>query len=444
MNPQPTTRYAWYVVFVLTLANISSFIDRQILSLLVGPIKRDLDLSDTQMSLLMGISFAIFYTIFGMLIGRFADKYNRRNIIIVGITVWSLMTTLCGGIKTYGQFFLMRMGVGVGEGTLSPSAYSMISDYFPKNKLAIAMSVFTLGIFLGSGLALMIGAGIISQLPTSGMIDLPILGMVYPWQIIFVYIGLPGLLIALLMFTVKEPTRKDVLMNGDEVAQISFSEAIKIIFTHKKAYFLVSIGIAFTAMVSYGGNAWIPTYFVRTFGWSIPRAGLGFGMVLVTSSVLGVLFGGWLGDYLCKKGIVNGKIWVGVLATIGAILSSFIPQISNPEIALICFGIPCFFVSSPMGAATAAIQEIMPNQVRALASSIFLFMLNIIGLGMGPTMVALFTDFVFHDEKAIKDSLSLLYLIGGILGVICLYAALKPYKKALEGDNNRVETGESK
>lgn len=432
MNSKPTTRYAWYVVFVLMLANISSFIDRQILSLLVGPIKRDLDLSDTQMSLLMGISFALFYTIFGMIIGRLADKYSRRNIIMVGITVWSLMTTLCGGIKTYGQFFLVRMGVGVGEGTLSPSAYSMIADSFPKNKLATAMSVFTLGIFLGSGLALVVGAGIISKLPTSGMIDLPILGTVYPWQIIFIYIGLPGLLIALLMFTLKEPVRKDVLMKGTEVAQLSISEAIKIIFTHKKAYLLISIGIAFTAMVSYGGNAWIPTYFVRTFDWTVPQAGVGFGMVLVTFSILGVLFGGWLGDYLCKKGVVNGKIWVGVIATFGAIISSIIPQISNPQIALLCFGIPSFFMSSPMGAATAALQEIMPNQVRALASSIFLFILNIIGLGMGPTMVALFTDFVFHDEKAIKDSLSLMYLIAGILGFVCLYAALKPYQKAIE------------
>lgn len=199
MQQKPSLRYAWYVVFLLTLANVSSFIDRQILSLLVKPIKHDLHLSDTQMSLLLGLSFAIFYTIFGMLIGRMADRYSRRNIIIGGIAVWSLMTALCGGIRTYSQFFLARMGVGVGEATLSPSAYSIIADYFPKKRLATAMSVFTMGIFLGSGLALVVG---------------------------------------------------------------------------------------------YGLTAWVPTYFARTFGWAIPKAGFQYGLVLVSSSIAGVLFGG--------------------------------------------------------------------------------------------------------------------------------------------------------
>jgi len=155
-DDQPKLSYAWYVVGLLTLANISSFLDRQILALLVVPIKRDMHLSDTKLSLLMGLSFALFYTIFGIMISRLADSISRRNIIIVGIALWSLLTAACAGVKTYGQFFLARMGVGVGESTLSPSAYSMITDYFPKRKLGIALSIFTMGIFLGSGLALAI------------------------------------------------------------------------------------------------------------------------------------------------------------------------------------------------------------------------------------------------------------------------------------------------
>ena len=149
LKMKESNRYAWYVVGLLTLANISSFIDRQILSLLVKPIKRDLHLSDTQVSLLMGLSFALFYTFFGVIIGRLADRKSRRNIIMLGITVWSFMTTLCAGVNTYLQFFLVRMGVGVGESTLSPSAYSIIADIFPKNRLATALSVFSMGIFLG-------------------------------------------------------------------------------------------------------------------------------------------------------------------------------------------------------------------------------------------------------------------------------------------------------
>lgn len=153
---KPSLKYAWYAVALLTLANISSFLDRQILALLVKPIKRDMHLSDTKVALLMGLSFALFYTIFGIIIGRYAYRTNRRNIIITGVTLWSVLTALCAGVKNYSQFFLARMGVGVGEATLSPSAYSMISDLFPKRKLAMAMSIFTMGIFLGSGLALAI------------------------------------------------------------------------------------------------------------------------------------------------------------------------------------------------------------------------------------------------------------------------------------------------
>ena len=189
---QPSLKYAWYVVFILMLANISSFIDRQILALLVAPIKRDLHLSDTEISLLMGLSFALFYTVFGILIGHFADKYNRRNIIIAGVAVWSVMTALCGGIQNYTQFFLARVGVGVGEATLAPSAYSMITDYFPKNKLSTALSTYSMGVFLGMGLAILIGASLIGGLPTSGTVHIPIFGDIFHWQKLFIYIGLPN------------------------------------------------------------------------------------------------------------------------------------------------------------------------------------------------------------------------------------------------------------
>ncbi len=432
MQPKPSLRYAWYVVVLLTLANVSSFIDRQILSLLVKPIKHDLHLSDTQMSLLLGLSFAIFYTVFGMMIGRMADRYSRRNIIIGGIAVWSLMTAVCGGIRTYSQFFLARMGVGVGEATLSPSAYSIIADYFPKNRMATAMSVFTMGIFLGSGLALVVGAGMIANMPTEGLIDVPIFGAVFPWQIIFFYVGLPGLVVALLLTTVKEPARQNLLQTNGVVASLSLPESLRIIFTHRKAYLFICFGIAFSAMVNYGSTAWVPTYFVRTFGWTIPQAGFRYGLVLVLSSITGVLAGGWYADYLNKKGVSDGRLRIGLITCAGCLLSAVVPLIPDPQLALFAFIVPSFLVAMPMGAATAAIQEIMPNQVRALASSIFLFILNMIGLGLGPTLVALFTDFLFHDELAIRYSLMLLFLIGGGLGTVCFLAAMKPYRTALE------------
>lgn len=435
-------RYAWYVVGLLTLANISSFLDRQILALLVAPIKRDMHLTDTQVSLLMGLSFAAFYTVFGMLIGRMADKTSRRNIIMAGIAAWSIMTSLCAGVKNYTQFLFARMGVGVGEATLSPSAYSIITDYFPKKKLAFAMSIFTMGIFLGSGLALAIGAGLVANLPKEGMLHVPILGDIYPWQTLFLYIGLPGLIISLLMLTIKEPQRKDVLLKNGVHSKLSLKESLAIIFKHPKAYLGVCIGTAFTAFVMYGSTAWIPTYFSRTFGWSIPKAGLSYGLVLSGASLLGVLWGGWYADKLKNKGISNGRIRVGLIAAIATLCSFFIPLISTPQIALALFFVPAFFLASPMGACTTAIQELMPNQARALSSAIFLFLLNMIGLGLGPSLVAIFNDYVFHDEKAIRFSLSALYIIGGTLSVSFYMMSMKAYKKAIEQKQDIV-TSES-
>ena len=430
-NPTPVNpRYAWYVVVILMLANVSSFIDRQILALLVAPIKRDMHLTDTQISLLMGLSFALFYTLFGIFIGHFADKYNRRNIIVGGITVWSLMTALCGGVQTYTQFFLARMGVGVGEATLGPSAYSMITDYFPKNRLARALSTYSMGVFLGSGLAILIGAALISTLPTTGMVHVPILGDIFPWQMLFIYIGLPGLVIALLIMTIKEPIRRDA---GQVVAaEPTLQEAFVIIWAKRKAYLLLSIATAFTAFVSYGSSAWIPTYFNRTFGWPMKEIGFKYGIVITIFATLGVLAGGWVADRYNKQGVANGKVRVGLAAGIGILLSAFIFLQSDPNIILLSIAFPAVCVSFPFGAAVAGIQELMPNRVRALASSIFLFFVNIIGMGGGPYIVAFFTDSVFHDEKMIKYSIIALYVVGGLATTVFYALALKPYEEAVK------------
>ncbi len=430
ISEQSSLRYAWYVVGLLTLANISSFLDRQILALLVVPIKRDLHLSDTKVSLLMGLSFALFYTVFGIILSRLADSSNRRNIIIAGITIWSLFTALCSCVKNYSQFFLARMGVGIGEATLSPSAYSIISDYFPKRKLGMALSVFSMGIFLGSGIALAIGSGIISSLPTEGKIIVPLFGEIYHWQKLFLLIGLPGIAISLLMLTIKEPVRKGILhIEGVPQQKLSLREALKIVFTYRKTFLSICIGTAFTAIVTYACTAWVPTYFSRTFDWPVPKAGFVFGLVLLSGSICGVLWGGWYADHLENKGIQNGRMRVNIISAVCLLLSCFIPLIDNPVLVVILFFIPAFFIASPMGASTSAIQQLMPNQVRALASSIFLFLINIIGLGGGPFLVGFFTDTVFNDEKAIRYSLAATIAIGGMGAILFYFMAAKDIAK---------------
>src|ERR1700722_17060952 len=198
-NAPFSLRYAWYVVGVLTLLYAFSFIDHQIFSLLVGPLRRDLHIGDTRISLLMGFSFALFYTFFGIPLGRLADIYSRRLIIAAGLVLW------CGFATTFETMVLLRRGVGVGEAALSPAAYSLITDYFPRDRLATAVSVYSMGIYVGSGMAYLLGGLVVAYASTQVMWNIPPLGAVHPWQIIFLLVGLPGMAVAPLLFTVREP-----------------------------------------------------------------------------------------------------------------------------------------------------------------------------------------------------------------------------------------------
>ena len=217
---QSSMAYPWMVVAILMIAYVFSFVDRQILNLLVGPIRRDLGISDTQMSLLMGFSFAIFYTILGIPLGRLADRVSRRGLITTGVLVWSAMTALCGFAYSYWQLFLCRIGVGVGEATLSPAAYSMIADYFPPERRATAISVYSMGIFLGSGLAFLLGGLVIKFAVAQGTMALPLIGEVRPWQLVFFVLGGSGIVFSLAFLLVREPPRQVFVVlaaSGDDI-----------------------------------------------------------------------------------------------------------------------------------------------------------------------------------------------------------------------------------
>ncbi len=432
MPPTPTPlRTGWYTVFVLMLAYVSSFIDRQILSLLVGPLKRDFALTDTQVSLLMGLSFALFYTLLGIPVGRLADRLNRRNLIIGGIGVWSLMTALCGLTRTYGLFFLARMGVGVGEATLSPAAYSMIADEFPDEKLATAISVYSAGIYIGSGVAVLIGAALVSLGGDAQLVTLPVVGTIFAWQRLFFYIALPGLLVGLLLLTVHEPARKNQLTNtSGQVQQLSLRQALALVRRQQAAFLWVTFGTTFISLVAYASAAWVPTYFVRTFGWKIGQAGFAYGLVVAVFSTAGIILGGRYADWLTRHGHPDGRLRVGLYSALVLVGVAAFPLVSNATLALCLLPIPCFFVAFPFGAASAAIQLIMPNQARGLASALYLLIINLIALGLGPTLVALLTDYVFGNEAHLRYSLVCVIGGGAVLAGVCFACGLAPYRRA--------------
>jgi MFS family permease len=300
--------YAWYVVAILTLAYVFSFIDRQIIGLLVGPIKKDLSISDVQISYLMGVSFALFYTFFGIPLGWLADRFSRRLLIAIGVTIWSLMTAGCGLCNQFWQLALMRMGVGVGEAALSPAAYSLIADYFPPHRRATAMSVYTMGIYVGSGLALVLGGQIIRLASGQDQYQLAVLGSVTPWQLVFICVGLPGILVALLFLTIREPERSKSRLGAS--ASSTWKETLGYLWSNRATLIFLNVGVALVAMSSYANMSWIPEMFSRRYGWATAYTGLIFGAIMSICGVIGVVGGGWLSDRWLQQGYQDAPLRV--------------------------------------------------------------------------------------------------------------------------------------
>lgn len=427
--PYPSSTRAWVTVAILMIAYVISFIDRQILNLLVGPIRRDLQISDTQMSYLLGLSFALFYTICGIPLGRLADSKSRKGIIAFGIVLWSLMTAGCGMARHYFTFLFFRMGVGVGEATLSPSAYSLIADSFEKEKRATAISVYSMGIYLGSGLALLLGGLIIRFASAQGDLVLPVLGEVRPWQLIFFILGPAGLVFSLAVLAIREPVRKGI---GAGI-EVPIKQVAAYLRSNRATVLHHNVGFALMSFTAYGALAWVPSFFIRTYGWTAAHTGIVYGTITLIFGASGVVFGGRLADFLARRGYADATMRVGLVGAIVAVPFSIVYPLANtPEMAAALMSPAIFCLAMPFGVAPAAIQEIMPNSMRGQASALYLFTINLIGLGLGPTAVALVTDYVFHDDKSLRYSL-LIVSIGAEAGAILLLSTgLKHYRGSLE------------
>jgi len=430
-EPSPSLRYAWYVVGVLTLAYVFSFIDRQIFSLLVTPLRHDLQISDTQISLLQGLSFALFYTFFGIPIGRLADIHSRRRIIALGLLAWSLLTTACGLAHTFWQMLFLRMGVGVGEAALSPAAYSLITDYFPRRRLATAISVYSMGIYLGSGLSYAVGGLVVGWASTQAAWTLPLVGTVRSWQLIFLALGLPGVAMAPLLYTVREPAAR--LATARKRPAVPLRQVFSYIGRNGRTFVLHNMGFGLLALSGYAGAAWIPEFFHRSFQWSIRSAGVAFGLNVGIFGSLGIIGAGWMADRLRARGRANANLFVGAVAAMLLIPVGCAVFLSpSPRWSLALLAPLVLLQSAPFGVAPAAIQEMMPAEMRGQASALYLFVINLIGLGIGPTAVAACTQYLFRRDTALNYSLALVTAAACGLGGMLLYGALKPFLASLE------------
>jgi MFS family permease len=414
-------------VGVLFIGSIFSFLDRQVIALMVEHIKADLNLNDFEIGLLQGPPFGIFYATMSIPIALLADRNNRRNIIVFGVTFWSLATAACGLAGNFVQLFLARIGVGSGEACLSPCAYSMISDYFRRHQLPLAMSIFTMGNLSGVGLAMIIGGAVLSYAESLGEIVLWGVGEIKPWQLTFLVIGLPGVLLALLMLTVREPLRRGARRDAESTSLKAFVAFVR---GHGRIFASLFASFTMLVMVAYGNFAWVPTFFIRTFGWTPAEAGSIYGLTVAVFGTSGALFGGWFASVLSRRGYADAPYRATLLCSLPLVPLAVLIFVVVPEgrWAGMLYAPYQFFSAVPAGLAAAAMMTITPNEMRAKISSAYLFFSNFIGLSLGAALVGFITHNVLGDDARVGVSLAIVNVIGVPLAVVAIWFGMASYR----------------
>ncbi len=424
--------HAWYGVILLLGVYINSFIDRTILTLLIGPIRETTGLSDSEVGFLIGPAFAIFYTIAGLPLGWLADRVSRVSLIVIGQIFWTFASMSFGLGRSFRALALARIGVGVGEASLSPAAYSIITDLFPLERLGRALSVYSMGIHLGGGIASVLGGFVIGWAGEASSFRLPLVGERHLWQVVFFVVALPTIPLTLLLLTTfREPKRRESGGRAEAVP-VSTGDFFRYFRANAGAFLCHNFGFGLLALSGYGALSWIPEFFVRIHGWDRAFVGKALGLNSMIVGVAGLYFGGFVGDFLARRGRTDSKIIVGLLAVLVWLpFGVFLPFAPTGALAFTLWVPMTFAAAMPWGAAAAAIQEAVPNQMRGQAAAIFLFVINLVGLGLGPQILPLLTDYVFRDEMQIHLSLLTVTTTAEVGAFVLLLFALPRFRRAI-------------
>jgi MFS family permease len=422
----PAAGYAWYVVIILYLAYTFSFVDGTIIGYLVKPIKSDFHINDFQFSLIQGLAFVLFNSIMGIPLGRLADSKSRRLIITLGIALWSCMTVLCGRSTNYWELFFARVGVGVGQACLAPCAYSLIADYFPKEKRSLPINIFAAAIMLGAGVANICG-GLVSQYAeNAGARDIFLLGHVQPWQLSFILVGLPGILVVLAMTTVKEPIRRERRGEANIMAMFRY------FFRHWKTFTSLIGGTTFGAMTNGAILMWVPSWFLRRYAWGNAQTGLYLGLTVIVLGTVGLILAGTLAGKFMRAG--KKAVYIKLMMAAEALV--IIPLIlahtvDNPYWALGCIGGVIFFGGVSGGLGPASLQSVAPNEMRGQIVAICFLILSLVGMAGGPAAVGWLTTNCFGDFN-VRSSVVIVGIVASVLGVISLRSGLRAYENTIE------------
>jgi MFS family permease len=451
----PSPARAWWTVAVLTFAYVVSFVDRTILSLLIEPIKQSLALSDTQIGLVQGLAFALFYAAMGLPLGWLADRMSRRTLVAIGATLWCIATAACGLATSFATLFLARIGVGVGEATLGPAALSLISDSFPRERRALPIGIYTAAAAAGAGLALVLGGSVIRMVATHASFTLPFVGAVERWQAAFLLVGCAGLVIAPLMYTFREPVRKsDVAVRAPAAAGAASNAAATptvaeaaadaaravegiLPFVRRHSDFMMRHYVAVSAysIIVYAALSWVPTQFVRVYGWGPGDVGLRYGPVLLIAGCGGTVIAG----LLYRRGRRDGAVLATILGmSLAGVLLFIAGRADDPWTALAWYAPALLCLTMPGGTAVQVVQEAVPNRLRGQATGIYYLANSLVGATLGPLSVGIMTDYVFHDPRAIGEAIGLVAIVIAPATALLAIATRRPFLRLAHGVDDVV------
>ena len=422
-------RAAWWALLLLTATYTFSFIDRQIINLLVDPIRTALSLSDSQVSFLQGLAFVLPYVLLSIPLGRVVDRANRVRVLVIGILVWTISCVTCGLAKNFWQLGMARMGVGAGEASVTPASWSLLADYFPEDKRALPVSIFLMGPYLGAGLSLILGAEVVGWASGLGIIELPFVGALAPWQLTFMLVALPGLLMVFLLPLLQDPPRTQRLTEAAE--PLSWGEIAQYVWPRRGVFGAYLLGAPFIVLVLYALQAWVPSLLIRVHGLEIVEAGRYYGTVALVAGSAGVLSGPVAARWLA------GRMDPAVAPLVTSISSTclLIPVLVSAGLAesltwtLVFITGASYLVTFPLALFATGLQSASPNEMRGLMAGCFVLSTNLIGLALGPTSVALASDYIFGSPQAVGSSLA---LVGGTvlpMAVFLLWRGLAAIKQ---------------
>ena len=426
----PSPAYSWYVVALLVLAYASGIVDKIIIGLLVEPIKADLNLSDTEMGVILGFAFAIFYSLFTLPLGLLIDRWRRVPVLWMGIAIWSAATIAAGFARSFWTLFGARVAVGAGEATTIPGSSSVIADYFPPEQRPRAFGVFMMGGSVGIGIAYLFGAVAINFAADVRDKFPALLGEFADWQIVFIIVGAPGLLLALLMaLTLREPKRRGKVQIDKKISLVPLWRELSI---NRIALLAIMFGAIMNVMIVNAQLSWFPTLFYRVHGWEPARIGTALALVGVPVGLISAITAGWVLSWMAKRGRTDGPILVMMVQCAAwAIFGTFKCFAPTPQLALAGHVVTSMFATWAVTSALTALNQVTPNQLRGQVVAVYTLFLGIVGVGIGALVVGLLSDNVFTGPKGIAPSLASICAVGGVLGIGVLWYGRRGYQAAV-------------